>query len=170
MTIAKQRWGVELIGHPFDLADWREVLKRPFDPWVSQTGEQFVLRSCTFDDLQSWTEVRDSASYIVDQLNGAMQIIRHTAPVHAGCTIEFKADGTRLVLLSATGAIEGRMRACDTAVTEDDADTRNALQEWTSLSESHEVLADALVYFSRSEWFDIYKAVECVEDFVGRVA
>ena len=41
-------WGVVLGGDAFDLEDWREALKQPFDPldpWVTETKFGLILRS-----------------------------------------------------------------------------------------------------------------------------
>ncbi len=38
-------WGVLLSGEAFDLQDWQKALKRPFDPWVSETDDGLILRS-----------------------------------------------------------------------------------------------------------------------------
>jgi hypothetical protein len=45
------QWGVQLTGHDFDLLDWEETLKAPFDPWVERVPEMFVLRWSEFDGL-----------------------------------------------------------------------------------------------------------------------
>lgn len=29
-------WGAHLLGHDFDLQDWGDALKPPFDPWVER--------------------------------------------------------------------------------------------------------------------------------------
>jgi hypothetical protein len=37
-------------------------------------------------------------------------------------------------------------------------------QRWLAIAAENELLADALTYFGRSDdWFDIYKALECLE-------
>ena len=35
-TASKIGWGVVLGGHAFDLEDWEEALKGPFDPWIME--------------------------------------------------------------------------------------------------------------------------------------
>ena len=40
-----KQWGGVLRGHDFDLEDWREMLKPPFDPWIEVHGSDVVLRS-----------------------------------------------------------------------------------------------------------------------------
>jgi hypothetical protein len=43
--------GVGLRGHGFDLKDWEENFRAPFDPWIERLQEEYVLRSSTFDGL-----------------------------------------------------------------------------------------------------------------------
>jgi hypothetical protein len=97
MATTKPGWGIELAGHAFDLAIWEEMLRPPSDPWLSRVGDRFVLRWSKFDVLIDAAEVVEGAPLIVAQLNGAIQVIRQTAPVIAGCMIEFQADGTQQV-------------------------------------------------------------------------
>ena len=44
---------------------------------------------------------------------------------------------------------------------------RSNVQAWVELSEGSDHLTDALIYAGRGEWFDVYKAIECLEDFAG---
>ena len=46
-------WGVLLSGEAFDLQDWQKALKRPFDPWVSETDEGLILRSSLLEDRET---------------------------------------------------------------------------------------------------------------------
>jgi hypothetical protein len=41
------------------------------------------------------------------------------------------------------------------------------IQRWTSIAGTDDHLADALVYLGRREWFDLFKAIECIEDWAG---
>jgi hypothetical protein len=43
MTTSEKAWGVGLSGRVFDLEDWRDTLKEPFDPWVLHEGDDFIL-------------------------------------------------------------------------------------------------------------------------------
>ncbi len=41
-------------------------------------------------------------------------------------------------------------------------------QRWLSFAAGDDLLADALTYFARGDdWFDIYKALECLEERFG---
>jgi hypothetical protein len=83
-----KKWGVYLLGHPFDLQDWADVLKQ-FDPWVVQDGKEFVLRWSGFDGFETASDVQKRAGFLVELLNGAMWIDRGTRPVR------FDAGGGR---------------------------------------------------------------------------
>lgn len=173
---AAGRWGVQILGHGFDLADWEEVLLPPFDPWVDRTGDEYVLRSSRFEALETAGEVYDEAAVLIGRLNGAMWIARRTRPVRGEGIIEFRPDGTRhLKLIALKGHFEGRsrMRAVAELIGPDGnpipppPPQASEVQQWAALAEEDGELADALVYFGRGEWFDIFKAIECLEDREG---
>ena len=43
-------------------------------------------------------------------------------------------------------------------------DERSEPQRWLSIAAKDDLLADALTYFARGDdWFDVYKALECLE-------
>jgi hypothetical protein len=169
-------WGVELLGHPYDLADWEESLKAPFDPWVERHGDAVVLRSSEFGSFSSADEVAERAVPLLENLNGAMQITRSTRPVRFEGIISFDPSGRlHRTIRAAVGGVEARGRAAamgvalgpDGEVISPPRPRPSEAQEWATLGESHDLLADALIYYSRDEWFDIYKAVECLEDWVA---
>ena len=89
-----KRWGAVLRGHDFDLPDWREMLKSPFDPWVEVHGSDAVLRSASLDGLTSASEVRDRVVAHIDRLNGVMFVVRHGQPLQFSGVVEFtRPDG-----------------------------------------------------------------------------
>jgi hypothetical protein len=71
-----KQWGAVLRGHDFDVQDWREVLKPPFDPWVEVHGADNILRSASLDGLTSASEVRDRIVAHIERLNGIMSVMR----------------------------------------------------------------------------------------------
>lgn len=170
------RWGLLLKGHPFDLDDWRAFLQPPHDPSVTINREETILRWSGFDGLEAPEDVQEAGASLLDQLNGAMAITCRARPIHSNGVVEFNADGTihRSVII-AVGAAEARARAGAIGVAINGAGDvgpkprpqPSFVQKWIDLGEEHEELADALVYFGRSEWFDIFKAIECLEDWVG---
>lgn len=169
------QWGVHLTGHDFDLLDWEETLKAPFDPWVERLQEMFVLRWSGFDGLDT-AEVRTRGEALIEQLNGAMAASKGSRPIRGQDVIEFTTDGTRhhhilvadhLELRTRFGAAVLKVVGPDGAVIPDAPPQPSDVQQWASIADTDDRLADALVYLGRREWFDLFKAIECIEDWAG---
>jgi len=88
-----KRWGAVVRGHDYDLQDWREMLKPPFDPWVEVHGSETVLLSASLDDLTSASEVSFRVVAHIDRLNGAMLVMRQSQPLQFSSVVEFAQDG-----------------------------------------------------------------------------
>ncbi|TFW55798.1 hypothetical protein CT676_38490 [Bradyrhizobium sp. MOS001] len=169
------QWGIQLTGHHFDLLDWEETLKAPFDPWVERMQEIFVLRWSGFDDLDA-AQVHARGEPLVEQLNGAMAASKGSRPLRRQDVIHFAPDGTRrhhmleafgLELRSKGGAAIMRVIGPDGAAVPDAPPQPSDVHRWTSIADTDDRLADALVYLGRREWFDLFKAIECIEDWAG---
>jgi hypothetical protein len=171
---AALHWGVHLTGHQFDLEDWEEALRSPFDPWVERMEAMYILRSLSFDGLQI-PEVRGRAEALIERLNGAMAAAKGSRPVCGQDVVQFTLDGVRHhhVLLAESLDLRVRVGTARMAIGSDGAVVPEAglqpseVQRWTAIADTDDRLADALVYLSRAEWFDLYKAIECVEDRAG---
>jgi hypothetical protein len=175
-----KKWGAVIRGEQFDLDDWINALKVPFDPWVEVHGPDTVLRSQSFDGLSSADEVRDRAVTHVERLNGAMAISNNSQPLQFGGVVEFSPDGClhRTVFLEAGAYGVGRASAIGVALGPDGTPkappppTPSEVQNWASLADADDLLEDALIYFGRAtaprkrddptHWFDIYKTLECL--------
>ncbi|WP_316398235.1 hypothetical protein [Bradyrhizobium sp. 33ap4] len=182
-----KQWGAVLQGHEFDLQDWRDMLKPPFDPWVEVHGADTVLRSNSFGDLTSSNEVRDRAVTHIERLNGAMFVAMQGQPLQFGGVIEFASDGKHSRTLFAEGFVERarlRMHAVAVVIGPDGVPKPNPppkesdVQRWAAIADTDDLLEDALIFFGRASpsdhgspptfWFDIYKALEClIEKFGG---
>lgn len=176
-----KKWGIKLEGHSFDLDDWANTLKKPFDPWIEQRHigndepDEFVLHWSGFDNLPTSSAVEEKAPLIIDRLNSVMWIERKTHPVHAGPIVEFLPDGSRHFFVTISANIVARAKASAVGVAISPTGTalpppeptESTAQKWLSQCDAHELLADALTYFSKLDWFDIYKAIECLEDKFG---
>jgi hypothetical protein len=57
MTTGGSVWGVKLSGHVFDLEDWRDAFREPFDPSVLHEGDEYFLRASEFQSCDSAEEV-----------------------------------------------------------------------------------------------------------------
>jgi hypothetical protein len=176
-----KQWGGVLRGHDFDLQDWREMLKPPFDPWIEVHGSDVVLRSESLDGLTSASEVHDRAVAHIDRLNGAMFVMKQSQPLQFSGVVEFAPDGKmhRTVFVE-SGAL-GRSRVGAIAVTigpdgkpkPEPPPKPSEAQAWAAIADRDDLLEDALIYFGRVSipdpvrhpptlWFDIYKALECI--------
>jgi hypothetical protein len=150
----------------------------------SPCPDTFRISSQNFFASGWWlTNTRETAPHVheyavslVEQLNGAMWIARKTHRIRTEGVIEFKPDGAQhMTSILAAGHFEGRSRvhavgivvSLDGKILPSPGPEESDVQKWTELADKEEVLADALVYLSRAEWFDIYKAIECLEDRVG---
>jgi hypothetical protein len=171
---AAHHWGVHLTGHLFDLEDWEDALRSPFDPWVDRMEAMYILRSLSFDGLQI-PEVRGRAEALIDRLNGAMAAAKGSRPVRGQDVVQFTPDGVRHHHMLLAESLNLRVRVgtarmaigSDGAVVPEAAPQPSEVQRWTMIADTDDRLADALVYLSRAEWFPLYKAIECVEDFAG---
>jgi hypothetical protein len=172
---AATMWGVSLMGHGFDLKDWEEKLRAPFDPWVERLQEEYILRSSEFDGLESLEEVQARADALLDQLNGAMAIAG-TRRISLGGIIRFNRDGTHhFHMIGASGTVESRSRvsAAGLVIGPDgkplaaDIPQPSEVQRWTKIADVDSHLAEALVHFGRGGWFDLFKVIECIEDLAG---
>src|SRR6266568_348241 len=88
-------WGVTLGGEAFDLEDWQDTLKQPFDPWIMETSEGPILRSSLLDAATTATEAYARAQAITEQMNGALGVSHRARTVRLEGIVEIMADGTR---------------------------------------------------------------------------
>jgi hypothetical protein len=173
---AFSRWGVHVTGHEFDLADWEETLTPPSEPWMERSQDNCILRWSGFDDLQEPSEVHARAEALVEQLNGVMAVVKGSRPVRVNAVVRFDPEGTRqfnelaaahLEIRTRMSVAEMRIIGPDGAVASEAAapPRPSDIQLWATIADTDDHLADALVYFGRGGWFDLFKAIECIEDY-----
>lgn len=163
---------MQLVGEKFDLDDLRELLKKPFDPWVedyeNDQGLWLLLRSNSWDRLTEATDVYHDAGRVIGLLNGQLRLIYTDAkPVKLGQTLKFGADGKRLPIIFAVtgqlrvtlGGVRARGRAVTSASPKPPEESR--VQRWLREAESDDVRAELFLHVSRADnWFDLYKSME----------
>jgi len=165
-------WGIALDGGQFDLELWQETLKPPYDPWVVTTERGLVLRSATLDAATSSSEAYDLSEPLLDLLNGAFAVSHQAQTVKNHGIVEFMADGSERRHVFARGAslvMRVRTRATAVVIGPDGKPKpppppeQSKPQQWLQIAATDEILADALTYYSRGDdWFDIFKALECL--------
>jgi hypothetical protein len=173
-TASRVGWGVVLGGHAFDLAYWKEALKRPFDPWIMETEGRLVLRSTVLDPAATSSEAYELAKGLMERVNGALAISHHNAEVvRVEAVAEIMSDGaSRRHVVQAAGTAKARSKAgaVGVAIGPDGKPVpppppeRSNAQRWLLIAAEDDLLADALTYVARGDdWFDIYKALGCLE-------
>lgn len=165
-------WGAMLVGEAFDLEDWQEALKQPFDPWVMEPEDGLILCSGLLDTAATSSEAYERAKALIEQVNGALGVSHRARVVRLAGIAEFLSGGTRRWHeVAQLGAVEirDRVRAVVVAAGPNGKPRpplpreRSNAQRWLSIAEEDDLLADALTYFSRGDdWFDIFKALECL--------
>jgi hypothetical protein len=170
-TAMRIAWGVVLDGEAFDLEDWQEALKHPFDPWVMATEGELILRSSLLDPTTTSSGAYEIAKVLMEQVNGALGVSHGARVIRLGAIAEILSDGTRRRHVFAHRSEAARIRDRPTAQVfgadgkpkPQPPPAKSDPQRWLSIAAEDDLLADALTYFSRGdEWFDIYKALECL--------
>jgi hypothetical protein len=172
-TASRVGWGVALDGHPFDLADWKEALKEPFDPCMMETEGRLILRSSVLAPATTPSDAHESAKGLVEQVSGVLAISHPNAgPVRVEAVAEIMSDGSiRRHMFMAAETVRGRSRVFAAGLVigpggkpapPPPPEPSNA-QRWLSIAAEDDLLADALTYVARGDdWFDVYKALECL--------
>lgn len=170
----KLGWAAIVEGDPLDVADWEDALKPPFDPWVEKYGTETILRSKIFDGLPTGADVYNRALSYVERLNGVLALSHRSEPVTLKGVVQIRPKGQEdRILRPGTGRARGRGHArAQSASTGPDGKPLPAppsqAQRWSAIAETDDLLDDALMYFAKGpNWFDIYKALECLEEKVG---
>jgi hypothetical protein len=172
-------WGVLLQGTSEEMADWTEVLKPGFDPWIETHGADTVLRSCVLDGLETASEVHDKAGALIDVLKGAVALSQGAGPLKYSGVAELSSDGKlhKHVFFSSMHIDLDRFRthAVGVALGPDGKPLPplpaqpSEVQNWSATAQSDGFIWDALIYYGRAtDWFDIYKALECLILKFGR--
>ena len=173
-------WSVQLVGDPFDLETWRNILPKVGKPTleidqIDDGGSSFYLTLPNVPTALDVEEVKAMAEQEIERLNGLIMLHSDAFPIRAGSISWSTADGRRRdVFVFGDISLNLRMRG-EVEVAEDGAicpPKLSDVQSWYELIEAEDLLSDAIVFFGRanraeSPWFDLYKAYEMLEKFVG---
>lgn len=167
-------WLIELIGHEFDLSDWRQALCKPFDPIAELLSDGVTaLRSEDFKDLQDASEVKAKGSILIARLNGALSLWNDAKQIEGGAVYRIDENGSKHNFDFLTGRAEIRFKAfgCLTSagqMPEIPEINRSEPQLWNQLAVQNDQVSDLLDHLGRCDnWYDIYKTVEFAELLVG---
>lgn len=173
-------WAVEITGERFDLDDLREMLRKPFDPWVEdyhlQGTIRLLLRSNSWATVADSSVVLEDARRLVTRINGAKLVLQSDSlPVSLGELFNFRSDGTRLpILIAATGhfklsGFRMRGRATIASAEPPPPPTQSPLQNWLHGADTNNNHADLLEHLARADnWYDVYKSAEIIRRIAKR--
>jgi hypothetical protein len=169
-------WAVELTGDKIDLDDFRELLPRPFDPWIEDypTDDGLpLLRSGSWANLTEADDVWRDATRMIERLNGEALLIHNDAePVKLGRTIRFGPDGRpEFTIVRGTAhfpILPGKRVRRNTAAVTPKPAQGSRLQRWFREAETDDTRAELFARISRADnWYDLYKSAELARRLAG---
>jgi hypothetical protein len=160
-------WIIQLTGHEFDFVYWERSLRPPFDPWCERILRNgsfvWVLRSRSFDHLQSAVEVRERAILLIQRLNGALGVEVGAEPLTLNAVGQIDDQGGFHFAVFAEASLRAR-----TMLSAEARDAKgnlipapppeaSATQRWIKAAAQNNDIADMLVFAGRADnWFDTY--------------
>lgn len=173
-------WALAVEGQSIDLDDLRELLPAPCDTWVEEYNDgerdRLLLRSSGWVAINDSDEATEYAKGLLDRVNAGLRMLRSdTVPLSFGGIFRFGDDGNRLAVTlnlsvncSVTSRSRARMSLVSTLAGNVVEQAASPLQLWLKRASTDVVTSDLLAFLARADnWFDLYKAMECVEKLVG---
>jgi hypothetical protein len=173
-------WAVALEGDKFDLEDWLETLKAPFDPAVAtvmlssgETEKTYILRSRQFEGCSDASEVREIVIPLIRHLNALMAVYCDARPVRNGAIVQEMEDGSfRRHIFAEMSAIEIRSKihvhAVGMVLGGRPPPPPSASSVQAALASASENMLSGLEHYSRADnWHDLFKAFEALEHECG---
>lgn len=168
-------WLVRLKGHEFDLEELSNHFRAGVWNVRKDEDDHYYLRSSDFDSLADEEAVRTRALELVERMNWAAKF--HSGdgyqPVELDVVTRVDEDGKRMHHITLTSKIEARSRMSAKPTVIREGDSPNAprppseVESIFALAERDARVADALRYFDRGDWVNLYKAWEVVGDAAG---
>jgi hypothetical protein len=173
-------WAVHLIGDPADLETWADLLPEAGNPSILCRESRFATKNFYLPvprlaEAKERSDLHGIADEAVEQLNGLIMIAADADPVRAGTVVFFRADGKTDQYVKAEGIRlrlrMGRPKILINGVEPELCSTN--VQVWWQLAVGDDLLMDACRFFASaahlggSQWFDLYKAYEVLERFIG---
>lgn len=157
------RWGVRLEGDAKGVANLARVVNGSVrglsDLFCTVSGPAVTLRTREWDTLPDDQTVLAYATETLRTLSGALHYLDGTSPIGLGSIIEWKANGE---------ATQSRLSTIMIYVTRAQPATPEEFRALLDLGQRHERLGTALALSKPpTDWFDIYKVIEALEDHFG---
>jgi hypothetical protein len=169
------KWLVRLKGHEFDLQELSDHFASA-DRNVSKDKDgYYYLRSSDFDPMSDSDAVRERALRLIELMNGATTL--HTGgsyrPVEFDAVTQVGDDGKRHHRITLSATVEGRARMTanpsvgETGEAVDAPRPPDEAESLVHLADRNHRVADALRFYERGDWVNLYKAWEVVSDAAG---
>jgi hypothetical protein len=168
-------WLIRLEGHKFDLEDLSDHFTSAARNVKSDTDGYYYLRSSDFNQMSDPDAVRKRALRLIELMNAATKL--HTGgsyrPVQLDAVTQIDDSGKRLhhIMLSASSEGRSRMTAKlsvgETGGTVNVPQPPSGAESLVDLADQNEKVADALRFYERGNWINLYKAWEVVCDAAG---
>jgi hypothetical protein len=166
---------VRLKGHQFDLEELSQHFTSDDLNVRRDEDGHYFLRSSDFGQVSDSSAVEQRGRELVEHINGAAKLLIGSGywPVKFDAVTEIDESGKRLhrIVLSATAEGRARVTAKPTVIradgTEDTSQSPDEVEALAALADQNEKVADALRFFARGDWDNLYKAWEVVCDAAG---
>jgi hypothetical protein len=168
-------WSIRLTGHAFDLEDLSDHFHSPERNVTKDEDGHYYLRSTDFDSMADGEAVRERALELVELMNRAAKFHAGDGyqPVELDVVTWIDEVGNRMHTVTSSLQIRGRSRmsAKLTVIREGDSvatpQPPSEVVSMAALAERDDRVADALRFFARDNWVNLYKAWEIVRDAAG---
>ncbi len=169
-------WLVRLQGHEFDLEELSNHFSSDDLNVRRDEDGRHYLRSSDFSSMTDPSPVRERALKKLDRMNGVTKFLSGSSyrPITLDVITEIDVDGNRLnhIMLAAASGGRSRVTANLSVGDQDDAEDlartpTTEAESLVSLADRDNGVADALRFYERGDWINLYKAWEVVSDAAG---
>lgn len=168
---------VRVKGHQFDLEELSEHFTSDNLNVRQDEDGHFYLRSSDFDQMSDSDDVEERGRQLVQHINGTAKLLFGPSYRAVGfdAAARIEDDGKRYHTVGSSVTISGRSRISVKATViradgtvEYDAPRRlDDAKSLVDLADRDDRVADALRFYERGDWINLYKAWEVVCDAAG---
>jgi hypothetical protein len=168
-------WLVRLQGHEFDLEELSDRFTSADRNVTKDEDGYYYLRSSDFDQVSDPDAVRERAFRLIELMNGATKLYTGGSyrPVEFDVVTRVDDDGKRHHHITLSATVEGRSLMTGKLIVGETGENIDVLRppsgadSLVNLADQNAKVADALRFYARSDWFNLYKAWEVVRDAAG---
>ncbi len=168
-------WLVRLKGHEFDLEELSDHFASAKCNVKKDDDDYYYLRSSDLDQMSDPDVVSERAQELIAHMNGATKLLSGGSyrPVEFDAVTQVGDDGKRHHHITLSATVEGRSRMTGKLTVGETDETTDVLrppsgaESLVHLANQNEKVADALRFYERGDWVNLYKAWEVVCDAAG---